>query len=55
MAAKPKPKPYNPEQSKRFIETARELETDDSPEEFERVFEKVIRKDPKGRLGNQPP
>lgn len=35
------PKPDDPEQSKRFIETAKELETDQRPEEFERVFKRV--------------
>jgi len=30
------------EQSKRFIEAAREHGTDDSPEEFERVFGKIV-------------
>lgn len=33
--------PDDPEQSKRFVETARELGTDDRPEEFDRVFGKV--------------
>lgn len=41
MTTKPKPKPDDPAQSKRFIDTARELETDDDPEAFERVFKKV--------------
>lgn len=39
--AKPMHKPDDPEQSKRFIEMARELEADSSPEEFERAFRKV--------------
>jgi hypothetical protein len=30
------------DQSKRFIEAAREAETDDSPETFERIFAKVV-------------
>jgi len=30
------------EQSKRFIEAAREHETDESPEAFERAFAKVV-------------
>lgn len=38
---KPKPKPDDPAQSKRFIETARELETDESEEVFDRVFKRV--------------
>ena len=41
MARKPKPAADDPEQSKRFIETAREHETDESPEAFERAFKKV--------------
>jgi hypothetical protein len=32
------------EQSASFIETARKLETDERPEEFERVLKKVARK-----------
>jgi hypothetical protein len=43
MPRKPKPPPDDPEQSKRFIEAARELGTDESPEAFERVFRKVVR------------
>jgi hypothetical protein len=39
--AKPTLKPDDLEQSKRFIEIAEELETDSSPEEFDRVFAKV--------------
>jgi hypothetical protein len=49
MTEKPKPepkqpnqKPDDPEQSKRFIETARELEADESGEAFRRAFEKII-------------
>lgn len=30
------------DQSRRFIEAAREAETDDSPEAFERVFAKIV-------------
>ena len=43
MAAKPKPKPKltDKKQSERFIETARELEADESGESFERAFEKI--------------
>jgi hypothetical protein len=43
MPRKPKPPPDDPEQSKRFIKAAREIETDESPEAFERVFEKIVR------------
>jgi len=39
MARNPKPKQDNPEQSKRFIETAQALDADDSAAAFERVRE----------------
>jgi len=39
--AKPTPKPDDPEQSKRFIAMARELEADTSTEEFDQAFRKV--------------
>lgn len=39
MARKTSPKLS---QRERFIEAAREHETDDSPEEFERVFGKIV-------------
>jgi len=42
MARTPKPKPDNPEQSKRFIEAAREHGTSEDPEDFERAFKKVV-------------
>lgn len=35
-------KPDNPAQSKRFIETAREIGVDESPEAFERVFTATV-------------
>jgi hypothetical protein len=38
MPANPKPSPDDPEQSKRFIEAAREVGTGESPEAFECVF-----------------
>jgi hypothetical protein len=44
MPRKPSPPRDEPEQSKRFIETAREIETDESPEAFDRAFGKVITK-----------
>jgi hypothetical protein len=48
MPRKPKPKPDNPEQFKRFIEMAREVEVDESPEAVDRAFERVVgRKRPK--------
>lgn len=42
MGRKRKPDPDDPEQSKRFIETAREAETDENPDSFERAFKKVV-------------
>lgn len=42
MPRKPTPAPDDPEQSKRFIKAAREIGTNESPEEFERVFRKVV-------------
>jgi hypothetical protein len=45
-------KKTNPNQSSRFVEAARELETDDSPEAFERVFAKVV---PPKEAGKAPP
>jgi hypothetical protein len=43
MARKPQPKKASsdPEEYKRFLETARQLGTDESPESFERAFMKV--------------
>ena len=38
---KPKPKPDNEEQSRRFEETARALGVDESGKSFERAFKKV--------------
>ena len=44
---KPKAKPAtqkldDPAQSKRFVETAREIEADESGEAFRRAFEKIV-------------
>jgi hypothetical protein len=47
MAGKPTPKPDNPEQSKRFIEAAKQLETNEDPKAFEKVFKKVASRTPK--------
>lgn len=43
MPRKPKPKPDNPTQSKRFTDMAREIGADASEEKFERAFKKVMR------------
>jgi hypothetical protein len=49
MRTKPKPKtqapntkPDDPEQSKRFVETAREIEADESGEAFQRALERIV-------------
>jgi len=49
MTEKPKPapkganpKPDNPEQSKRFIETARQIEADETGEAFRRALDNII-------------
>jgi hypothetical protein len=44
MSKKPPHKPDNPEQSKRFIEVAREAEADETEEGAKRAFDKVVRK-----------
>ena len=41
MARKPTPKPDDPEQSERFVEQARELETDESGKAFDRAIGKI--------------
>ena len=42
---KPEPsrRPDNPEQYRRFVETARELEADESPDAMDRAFERVVK------------
>lgn len=44
--SRPKLSPDNPEQFKRFIDMAREVEVDESPQAFERAFKKVVRPKP---------
>ena len=46
MPRKPNPPRDDPEESKRFMETAREIGADESPEAFERVIKKVIPQKP---------
>jgi hypothetical protein len=47
---KPKKKISKAEQSRRFIETARELGADEDPEAFNRVFSKLdLKKKPEGQ------
>jgi hypothetical protein len=42
MPRKPEPKPDDPAQAQRFIDTAREVEADETPEGAERAFKKVV-------------
>ena len=44
MGRKPSPKPDDPEQSKRFIQAAREAGADESEEAAERAFKKVTKR-----------
>jgi len=43
MARKPNPPRDDPEQSKRFIDLAREVDANGTKEEFERAFKKVAK------------
>ena len=45
MPRKPNPKPDDPEQSKRFIETAKEREADDA-EALDRAFKTIAAEKP---------
>jgi hypothetical protein len=47
MTRKPKPKPDDPEEYKRFLETAKKIGASDDPKDFDRAFERVVR--PKSR------
>lgn len=47
MPRKPKPKPDDPDESRRFIDMAREVGAEKLSPDFERVFRKVAEK-PKG-------
>jgi hypothetical protein len=39
-------KTSDPEQVKRFIDMAREVDVDESPEAFDRAFKRVVRQNP---------
>lgn len=39
----PKRKEMAAEQHKRFVETAKELEASESPEDFDKAFKKILR------------
>ena len=49
MTKKPEPKPDDPAQSKRFIDTAREREADETEEGADKAFKKVATKKPESR------
>jgi hypothetical protein len=53
MARRPNPPPDDPEQSKRFIDMAREVEADGTKEEFARAFKKVA-PSPPARIKQKP-
>lgn len=42
--SKPKPKLTDAERHARFVETARKVEVDESPEAFDRAFDRVVRR-----------
>ena len=42
MSKKPAPKPDDPEQYKRFVETAKEVEADEDPEVLEKALAKIF-------------
>ena len=46
MSKKPEPKPDDPEQYKRFLETAEEVEAEDDPQALDRALEKVAKAKP---------
>jgi hypothetical protein len=51
MATKPEPPPEadDPEQSRRFIDMAREVEVNEDPEAFEKAFKHVVRPSDRGK------
>ena len=49
MSRKPTPRPDDPEQSKRFIEMAREVGAEGSKEDFEKAFKKVAKEKQKAK------
>lgn len=54
MPRKPTPKPDDPEQSKRFIETAKEVGAADDTEALERAFKKIIPVKSQSRKASSP-
>lgn len=53
MTKNPKTQPDDPEESKRFIEKAREIETDEDPKAFERAIKQIL-KTSRGRATEKP-
>lgn len=49
MEHKPERKPDDPEQSRRFIEAAREAEADETEDGADRVFKKVVLQKPRDK------
>lgn len=47
MPRKPEPKWDDPEESKRFLDTAEAVEASDDPADFERALKSVVSKKPK--------
>ena len=54
MPRKPNPPPDDPEESARFVETAKALEADKGKAAFGRAFKKVIPKGPTGVRRSRP-
>ena len=46
MPRKPTPKPDDPEEYKRFLETAEEVEAEKDPEAFNRAFKAITKTKP---------
>jgi hypothetical protein len=53
MTSKPVPPRDDPEQSKRFIDMARELGSDETGDAFERALKKIARRKNKDRHDDQ--
>ncbi len=49
MEQKPKPKPDDPAQYKRFLEAAQEAEADETEEAADKAFKKITSKKPPSR------
>jgi len=50
MPRKPKPKPDDPAEYKRFLETAKEVEAETDPKAFDKAFKRIAKpRSPKKR------